>query len=221
MIERAKKAGSVVRIITDYDVVGLDIAAATITPTIRIGIDKDIIKWLQQNGFSNLTEDDVAEEYKPSGTTIEITDEYIMAKRIELDNVQQKVGAAKLWEYIMYRLQLPEFNERFNVAKVIEMPTTDHLRPQVVKDALVRLDNYLAKITEDREEQILKGLESTEKLVPISEKENEIEQELSGKVAKAGEYDEGIKTIITKFRELLEVLPRPEDYQGEPVDDRK
>lgn len=215
MIERAKKAGTVVRILTDYDVVGLDIAAATITPTIRIGIDKDIIKWLQQNGFSDLTEDDVAEEYKPSGTTIEITDEYIMTKRIELDNVQQKIGAAKLWEYIMYRLQLPEFNVRFNVAKVIEMPTADHLRPQVVKDALVRVDNYLAKITEDREEQILKELESIEKLVPISEKKNEIEQELSGNLAKAGQYDDGVKTIITKFRELLDVLPKPEDYQGE------
>jgi hypothetical protein len=221
MIERAKRAGTVVRILTDYDVVGLDIAAATITPTIRIGIDKDIIKWLQQNGFSELTEEDVAEEYKPSGTTIEITDEYIMTKRIELDNVQQKVGAAKLWEYIMYRLQLPEFNQRFNVAKVIEMPTADHLRPQVVKIALVRVDNYLAKITEDMEEQILKDLECIDKLVPISEKKNEIEQELSGKVEKAGQYDDGVKTIITKFQELLEVLPKPEDYQGEPVDDRK
>ena len=172
MIERAKMAGTIVRILTDYDVVGLDIAAATATPTIRIGIDKDIIKWLQQNGFSDLTEDDVAEEYKPSGTTIEITDEYVTTKRIELDNVQQKVGAAKLWEYIMYRLQLPEFHARFNVAKVIEMPTTDHFRPQVVKDALVRVDNYLAKITEDTEEQKLKVLKSIEKLVPISEKKN-------------------------------------------------
>jgi hypothetical protein len=142
-----------------------------------------------------------------------------MTKRIELDNIQQKVGAAKLWEYIMYRLQLPVFNVRFNVAKVIEMPTADHLRPQVVKDALVRVDNYLAKITEDREEQILKDLESIEKLVPISEKKNEIEQELSGKVEKAGQYDDGVKTIITKFWKLLEVLPRPGDYQGEPVDD--
>jgi hypothetical protein len=215
MIERATMAGTIVRILTDYDVVGLDIAAATITPTIRIGIDKDIIKWLQQNGFSDLTEDDVAEEYKPSGTTIEITDEYIMTKRIELDNVQQKVGAAKLWEYIMYRLQLPEFNVRFNVAKVIEMPTADHLRPQVVKDALVRMDNYLAKITEDTEEQILKDLVNIKKLVIISEKKNEIEQELRGKVEKAGQYDDGVKTIITKFQELLEVLPNPEDYHGE------
>jgi hypothetical protein len=219
MIERAKKAGTVVRILTDYDVVGLDIAAATITHTIRIGIDKDIIKWMQQNGFSDLTEDDVAEEYKPSGTTIEITDEYLRTKRIELDNVQQKVGAAKLWEYIMYRLQLPEFNQRFNVAKVIKMTPADHLRPQVVKDALVRVDNYLTKITEDTEDQILKDLECIEKLVIISEKKNEIEQELRCKVAKAGQYDDGMKTIITKFRELLEALPKPEDYH-ESFDDR-
>ena len=46
LIERAKKAGSVVRTLTDYDAVGMDIAAATITPTIRIGIERDIIPWL-------------------------------------------------------------------------------------------------------------------------------------------------------------------------------
>ena len=32
---------------------------------------------------------------------------------------------------------------------------------------------------------------------------------------KAGQYDDGVKIIITKFQELLEVLPNPEDYQGE------
>jgi hypothetical protein len=108
LIERAKKAGSVVRTLTDYDAVGMDIAAATITPTIRIGIERDIIKWLQEHGYPDLTEADVEEEYEPSGTTIKITDDYLLTKRIELDSIQEKVGGEKLWEYIMYRLQLPE-----------------------------------------------------------------------------------------------------------------
>jgi hypothetical protein len=111
MVERAKEAGSVVRVVrilTDYDAVGMDITAATITPTIRIGIERDIIKWLQEHGYPDLTEADVEEEYEPSGTTIKITDDYLLTKRIELDSIQEKVGGEKLWEYIMYRLQLPE-----------------------------------------------------------------------------------------------------------------
>ena len=153
LIERAKEGGSVVRILTDYDSVGMDIAPATITPTIRIGIGRDIIKWLRKHGYPKLREGDVDEEYTPSGTTIEIKDGYLKTRRIELDSIQEKVGGEKLWEYIMYRLQLPQFNTGFNLTKVIEMPTTEILRPQPVKDVLRRVDSYINKVTELQEEQ--------------------------------------------------------------------
>lgn len=124
----------------------MDIAAATITPTIRIGIERDIIPWLQKHGYPDLTEKEVEEEYTPSGTTIEIKDEYLKTRRIELDSILEKVGGEKLWEYIMYRLQLPEFNTKFDLTKVIELPTTEKLRPQLVKDVLrQRVDSYIEK----------------------------------------------------------------------------
>ena len=134
-------------------------------------------------------------------------------KRIEIDNIQQKVGAEKIWEYIMYRLQLPEFNKGFDYAKVIEMPQTENLRPKIVKNVMKSVDTYLAVVTEKRNEEIVKELENTKKLIEKSKKENEIEVELTDKVSRAEEYDDGIKTIIAKFKEIIPILPKPESYR--------
>ncbi|HEU4443170.1 MAG TPA: hypothetical protein VFR94_00690 [Nitrososphaeraceae archaeon] len=214
LIERAKDGGSVVRILTDYDAVGMDIAAATITPTIRIGIERDIINWLQDHGLPGLLEEDVEEEYTPSGTAIEIKDEYLKTKRIELDSIQEKVGGEKLWEYIMYRLQLPEFSTGFNLTKVIEMPTTGKLRPQQVKDVLQHVDSYIEKLTENRRKEIQTELESSMELPEKRRKEIEIEEKLVDKIEDAEQKDKGLRTIVTRFTELLRpgILPRSDDY---------
>jgi hypothetical protein len=204
LIERAKDGGSVVRTLTDYDAVGMDIAAATLTPTIRIGIERDIIPWLQKHGYPNLTEKEVEEEYTPSGTTIEIKDEYLKTRRIELDSIQEKVGGEKLWEYIMYRLQLPEFNAIFDLTKVIEMPATEKLRPQLVKDVLQHLDSYIDKITEQRRNQMIIEQKKAKKLPEKIKKEIEIEEELAGTIIAAERHDKGLQKIITKFAELLQ-----------------
>jgi hypothetical protein len=219
LIERAKKAGSVVRTLTDYDAVGMDIAAATITPTIRIGIERDIITWLQKHGFPDLTEEDVEEEYTPSGTAIEIKDSYLKTKRIELDSIQRVVGWEKLWEYIMYRLQLPEFNTGFNLTKVIQMPATENLRPQEVKDVLAQLDEYIIKVTEHREEIIFDQLKNAKKLVEVTKTEIRVEEKLAEKVEDIRDTDEGMKAIVEKFKELKDVLPDPDDYQEDNEDD--
>jgi hypothetical protein len=182
----------------------MDIAAATITPTIRIGIERDIIPWLQKYSYPNLTEKEVEEEYTPSGTTIEIKDEYLKTRRIELDSIQEKVGGEKLWEYIMYRLQLPEFNTKFDLTKVIEIPTTEKLRPQPVKDVLQRVDNHIDKITEQRRSQIMIEQKNADRLTEKIKKEIEIEEELNGKIRAAEQDDKGLQKIITKFAELLQ-----------------
>ena len=209
LIERAKNGGSIVRTLTDYDAVGIDIAAATITPTIRIGIERDIIPWLQKHGYPNLTEKEVEEEYTPSGTTIVIKDEYLKTRRIELDSIQEKVGGEKLWEYIMYRLQLPEFDTKFDLTKVIEMPTTEKLRPQLVKDVLQHVDSHIDKITEQRRNQMMIEQKNAKKLPEKIKKEIEIEQELAGIIAAAEQDDRGLQKIITKFSKLLQPDPLP------------
>jgi hypothetical protein len=221
MIERTKEGGSVVRILTDFDVVGKDIAAATITPTIRIGIERDIIPWLQKHGHPNLTEKEVEEEYTPSGTTIKITDPYLMKRRIELDSIQEKVGGEKFWEYIMYRLQLPRYNTVFDLTKAIEMPKTESLRPKAVKDAIAKIDDYIVKVTGIREGVIIGQLEESKKLVDITKMEIKIENKLIEKVDESSKNDEGMKTIIEQFQKLSEedIIPNPDDYDEKNKDE--
>jgi hypothetical protein len=45
----------------------------------------------------------------------------------------------------MHRLQLPKFNVELNIAKVIEMTTTERLYPEQVKEVLQLVGNYIAK----------------------------------------------------------------------------
>jgi hypothetical protein len=54
---------------------------------------RDIIKCLQQNGYQDLTETDIEEEYSPA---IYTSDDYLKTKRIELYSIAAKVGAAGL-----------------------------------------------------------------------------------------------------------------------------
>ena len=133
-----------------------------------------------------------------------------------MDSIQEKVGGEKLWEYIMYRLQLPEFNTGFNLTKVIEMPKTEQLRPQPIKDVLRRVDNYIDKITENRREQILVELKSAKALPEKTKKEVEIEEELACKITDAEQDDKGLQKIVRIFAELLQpgALPEPDDYVG-------
>jgi len=66
LIEAAKKAGSVVGILVDYDTYGEEIAKGSRTNTPKIGITRDTIKWLQQNGYPDLIEAEIEEEYSPA-----------------------------------------------------------------------------------------------------------------------------------------------------------
>jgi hypothetical protein len=112
----------------------------------------------------------------------------------------------------MYRLQLPEFNTRFNLTKIIEMPTTEMLRPQPIKDVLQRVDSYITKVIELQEEQILIELQNAKELPEKTKKEIEIEEELVHKITNAEEDDKGLKKIVEKFAELLRPGALPDDY---------
>ena len=66
LMQLAVKAGINVWILTDYDIHGINIWRNVKTKIKRLGIDRDTIKWLQENGYPNLTEGDVEEEYSPN-----------------------------------------------------------------------------------------------------------------------------------------------------------
>jgi hypothetical protein len=228
LVEEIKAIGSIVWTLTDYDATGIDISNKTRTPTPRIGITKDTVKWLQENGY-DIEEEDVEEEYSPPKGT-PITDEYLSQYRIELDSIVERVGGEGLWEYIVYRAQLPEFSPNdFNLGKVIELPEDETFYPEIAirfkakveawKNKHLRaVDDYLENLLESRREEIEDELESHE-LAKIKDKRNQIEEDLKAVVENDKDSDER-QEIEAKFEKLLDILDTLDDQLGIDPDDK-
>lgn len=188
---RAAMEDSVVVTLLDDDKVGHDMAEST--DATKIGVSKETVSWLQQNGYPDLRLKDVQEEYSPDGG-------YSREYRIEIDAILAEVKAEGLWKYIMHKLkELAPFDLR----KTIEMPANEILFPTKVSDFLSYLNEYTDSILEDENEQIEQELEQVSELADIKAKEDEIQQRLDAIVAN----DPGMELIVEKLGELLEKLP--------------
>jgi predicted RNase H-like HicB family nuclease len=213
LIEEIKKIDSNVWTLVDFDAIGNDIASSTLTPTPKIGIDRDIIRWLQENGFPELNQSDIEEEYTPP-KGVPIDDEYLKHHRIELDSIVAKVGAEALWKYILYRIQLPEFSPSgFNLNKVITMPGYEEFYPPKVINALEKLDRskdelladldtLIKTVLEAYRKQIEAEIKHTKELVPIQNKNSEIRLTLSDLV----NHDKQIKRKAAKVTQTISNL---------------
>ena len=115
--------------LTDYDAYGIDISKGTISQTHRIGINMDVVEWLQENGFPDFTVEDVEEEYE---SDIWTDDEYLRHKRIELDSIEEKVGPKKFWEYIKYKIEKQQEKDGFDYTNIITEPEAKELHPQEI-----------------------------------------------------------------------------------------
>jgi hypothetical protein len=137
-----------------------------------------------------------------------------------LDSIVEKVGAKALWEYILYRIQLPELtSKRFNIGKVVTIPDADNdeFFPEIVSNFESHVDawkrkqldevkEYLRNLLEYRRNEIKLELENHE-LVKSEDKEAEIKDELKSIVDKDKSEDK--QNIIAKFDQLMQpgVLP--------------
>lgn len=228
LIEEIKEIGSIAWTLTDYDAIGVDISNKTRTSTPRIGITRETVKWLQENGY-DIDEKDVEEGYRPPKGT-PITDEYLAHHRIELDSIVERVGAEGLWKYIVHQAQLPEFSpDGFNLGKVIELPDNDKFYPEIVDRFLSKCDEwkekqlevareYLGNLLGGRKREIEDELESHE-LMKIGDKEDEIEEELKS-IAESDKDSDERREIETKFEKLVDVLYTLDDQLGIEPDDR-
>jgi hypothetical protein len=200
LIEAGKEYGSFIGILVDYDAVGSEIPKAARTTTPIIGIDKDTITWLQQNGYE-ITLAEVEEEYTPS---IRIKDPYLQRYRIELDSVAQKVGAEGLWKYIMYRVKLLAKPDGLDYRNVIGKPASETLYPVEVLDFLSYLHGYTNNITKTDWKKINEELATVPELIDVEAKNTEIDESLSPIVAK----DPGMQLIVREIKRLRESLPK-------------
>jgi hypothetical protein len=204
LIEAAKNTTSIVGILVDYDAAGNDIADSTLTDTPKLGIDFDTIEWLQQNGYPDLTIESVEEEYTPS---IYTSNEYLRHHRIELDSIQEKVGAEGIWKYIMYQLERPEFSPNgFDITRALNIQDdiiseNRKLYPEVVRNFLQYLDSYIEKRLEAIREKIeVDELTAADKLPLFDDLKNDIEERLANAIA-----EDSIPTIQA-IKEALENL---------------
>jgi hypothetical protein len=202
LIEAAKKSGSVIGILVDYDAYGDDIARGSRTETPRIGISLETIKWLQENGYPDLRAVDVEEDYKPD---INTDDEYLKYKRIELDSIAAKVGAEGLWEYIMHRLQLKEFAPKgFDYNRVISMPETEELYPLEINNLLSAIKEHFDRVIEDDIQEIQDELSNATSLIEVQQKDTEIEKRLGHIISKNSDMKLGLEA--SKLAALVKKL---------------
>lgn len=214
LIEKVKEIGSVPQIVVDYDAVGDDIARSTCTPTAKIGIYRDIIPWLQANGYPELTEADVEESYRPP-KGIPIYDEYLKDHRIELDSIIAKTSGEALFKYLLYKSQLPEFApDGFNINKVTTIPDNDAFYSEVVRDALIKYDkakdSIVSKLNtliderlDDEITEVEEENETTRELKPISDKNNEIKTRLTEIVSDDEEIETESKNVVNLINDLV------------------
>jgi hypothetical protein len=187
---RAAIKDSVVVTLLDDDKVGHDMAEST--DAIKIGVSKETVLWLQQNGYPDLRLEDVQEEYSPDGG-------YTLEYRIEIDAILAEVKAEGLWKYIMHKLK--ELSP-FDITKAIDIPTKEVLYPAEVRGILSYLNEYIDKILEEENEQIEQELEQVTELTDIKAKQDEIQQRQAAIIAN----DSGTQLLQQKLGELLNEL---------------
>jgi hypothetical protein len=186
-----------VAILTDYDTYGMQIANATFSQTPRIGIDMDVIEWLHQNGFTELTEEDLEEEYV---SKIWTDDEYLRKHRIELDSVAEKIGPEVFWKYIKHKIEELQKEDGFDYTNIITEPEPEELYPHEIDNLILELDNYIHKVVKDAWEEIETDLTTMKQLISIKEQEKENLKTLTDKVAE----DEIIRNeVIPRINKLI------------------
>jgi len=217
LIEAAEESGANVATLTDYDAVGIKIAEGARIEIPRIGVDKDTVRYFQEHGFPELTEEQVEERYTPKISTdfiVEDEDEckYLRTKRIELDSILAIVGNEAFWNYIMYRLEelFPEGMDYSRVMSSSPGSPSDYY-PAVIRKFYrfieSRVDSHIVSLFRDEEKQIESELENVEGLIDIADKRREIHKryrDIAENDPRLKEIGAELDDMFTKVMEELE-----------------
>lgn len=190
LIEVASKSAAHVFILTDYDAYGIMIAYTIRSDKIhRIGVDREMLEYLQLSD-ADVADGGVSQPYKPRENAIKpvrgfarfyeqegvkkykhIYDDlsFIEERKIELDSVIAKVGAAKFWEYLERKIL--QIAPRRNVNRAAEEPDTIEVYPDYFSESLIHLKEIAEYKIKREREKIRAEQADTEGLTDIREKE--------------------------------------------------
>ena len=196
--------------LTDYDADGIAIAK-DMGDIPRIGIDKDIVEWLQKNGYPEIELENVEEGYTPR---IEPEDEYLKKKRIELDSIIAAFpdtpgrGPEALWKYIKYKIEELQREKGFDYSNVITRPEPKEFYPESVTTFLSKLDGYVEKITKEDWEFEEKKLVGMKELKQVDEREEQnlavLENALDNDDVMQDEIIPRLDTMLDELEEWFE-----------------
>jgi hypothetical protein len=190
-------------VLTDYDIDGINMwrrANEKMNIQIkRIGITKDVVEWLQENGYGDIHLEDVEEEYNPNLKLFRDEDvPYLQKKRIELDSIIQKVGAEAFSKYIVYQLET-EFPAARDYREIVPEPAPEDYYPDEINDFLEYIAKYTKQAYTPKWEEIKESqLKEVKGLLQVDDKKDEIDQTLRPIVQ---EEDKGIQKIIEVRRD--------------------
>lgn len=211
VIKLIEHSESPIATLTDYDVHGIAIANDVNVP--RVGIDKDIIKWLHKHGYPDLKQERIEEEYRPNMRT---DDEYLRRKRIELDAILNAFpdypgrGDEALGKYVKYKIEKLREKEGFDYNKVITID--DPSKPSIINHVISKIESYIDEITEDERNDIEKEQESIKELISTHERSYRNGCRLDKIVTEDGTMKEKIIPLFKKLSEELDkVLDEEED----------
>ena len=210
LMQLAVKAGLNVWILTDYDIHGINIWRNAKIKIKRLGITRDTIKWFQENGYPDLREEDVEEEYSPNPKLLREDDDddpYLLSKRIELDSVIEKVGGDAFWNYLVHLLSV-EFHGKRDYRGIVPEPQAE----SYYNDEIIEFLDYIEDYTKGEYYNEWVRIENEELtnvdgLLDVESKTADNDQKLKPIV----QSREGMKLIAMKLKELKESgdLPEP------------
>lgn len=205
-IDEAKKIGAKICILVDCDVVGNRIYKSAGCP--RIGITRDVVTWLQENGYPNVTEAELEEEYEVKLTSEDDSEEidpHLLDHRIELDAIvaHKEIKAEGLWKYVKYKIESEI--EPLDYTGEVDIPAYESLYSDEMTEIVTYLRDYTEGVVSDIEEDVTDNeLSESEELIDVQEKEDELQKRFEEVVSE----DEGIKAISKELGQLIKRLPK-------------
>lgn len=199
LIESAQNNGINVSTLYDDDLSGReapDVLKEKGLEIPRLGVDKSTVKWLHNNGYPELTEEQVLEEYTPETRYKWVYEEYLKTHRIELDSIVAAVGAEGLWKYIVHKLE-EVFPEPRDYTNVIDEPDPENYYPDEVNEFLDYLRDRTKIAYSDTWQKIKdQELVNVKGLLQTTYKKEDIDTKIQDVVVR----DEDMMTIIAKLK---------------------
>jgi hypothetical protein len=218
LVEEAESSGANVAVVTDFDAMGIKMAADAGDDIPRLGVDDETLEYF---GLSRDTPNLAVPNHYKIDMMTRIEDlvdddvfQFLKHKKIEIDAVLAVVGNERFWEYLMHKLQ--EYYPTRDLTRVISpSPDLSSFLPEDIRNERNIINEYVSSIVSEEEQRTEEELANFEGITEIEAKKHEIEKRHGAIVEKdellkelAAKHHTEIKPILDKI-----VKKKEEDHQ--------